>query len=67
MKFKTNVMCNSCIHKITPYMDKLAGEKNWEVDITNPKKILTVKNNEVKYEDVIRALSEAGYKSEKLS
>lgn len=64
MKFKTNVMCNNCVAKITPYLDKVVGENNWDVDIKDPKKILTIKNEQVKSEEVIHALSQAGYKSE---
>jgi copper chaperone CopZ len=64
MKFKTNVMCANCIAKVTPYLNKVAGENNWEVDIKDPKKILTVRNEKVKGEEVIHALNEAGYKSE---
>lgn len=64
MKFKTNVMCANCIAKVTPYLNKVAGENNWEVDTKDPKKILTIKNNNVKDQDVLKALSEAGYKAE---
>lgn len=64
MKFKTNVMCMNCINKITPYMDKVAGKGNWEVDLKNPKRIMTVKNLDIRSEDIVNALKEAGYKSE---
>lgn len=57
-------MCANCISKVTPYLNKVAGENNWEVDIKDPKKILTVKSGDVKSSDVIEALKEAGYKSE---
>lgn len=64
MKFKTNVMCANCIAKVTPYLNKAVGENNWEVDIKDPKKILTVKGGDVKGAVVIDALQKAGYKSE---
>lgn len=67
MKFKTNVMCSNCIAKVTPYLNKLAGENNWEVDIKDPQKILTIKNAQVKTEEVIRSVAEAGYKAEEIA
>lgn len=66
MKFKTNVMCASCIEKVTPYLNKTVGEDNWEVDTKDPKKILTITNNNVKGAEVIDALAKAGYKSEQI-
>lgn len=64
MKFKTNVMCGACIEKVTPHLNKAVGEGNWEVDTKDPKKILTVKNDNVTSSDVVNALTNAGYKSE---
>lgn len=64
MKFKTNIMCGSCIEKVTPYLNKTVGENNWEVDTRDPKKILTVKNPDVKSDNVMNAITDAGYKSE---
>lgn len=64
MKFKTNVMCGACIDKVTPHLNRVVGEGNWEVDTRDPKKILTVKNDSVSSTDVVNALTEAGYKSE---
>ncbi len=66
MKFKTNVMCNNCIAKVTPFLNQLAGENNWEVDIKNPGKTLTIKNDKIKPEEVIRAVAEAGYTAERM-
>lgn len=66
MKFKTNVMCNNCVAKVTPYLNRLAGENNWEVDIKDAKKILTIKNDQIKSEEVIKSVAEAGYKAEKI-
>lgn len=67
MKFKTNIMCGSCIEKVTPTLNKLAGKNNWEVDTKNPQKILKISNSDVKAEDVVQALSDVGYRSESIS
>jgi copper chaperone len=64
---KTNIMCGSCIAKATPTLNQEMGESNWNVDIKNPKKVLTVSGQDVTEEDVIKAVEKAGYKAERLS
>ena len=65
VKYKTNIKCSNCIEKVTPYLNAALGENHWEVDITNPAKVLTVagEDNEA---TVKEALAKAGYKAEKL-
>jgi copper chaperone CopZ len=65
-QFKTNIMCGSCIAKVTPVLNESLGENNWVVDITDPGKILTVSNEEVNADEVIVALRKVGYKAEGL-
>lgn len=64
-QFKTNIMCSSCIAKVTPVLNETFGENNWKVDTQNPNKILTVStsNNE---NDIVKAVEKAGYKAEVL-
>jgi copper chaperone len=65
IKFKTNIKCSGCIATVTPFLNEALGQENWQVDINDPSKVLTVmgKNNE---EKVIEALEKAGYKAEHL-
>lgn len=65
-QFKTNIMCGSCIEKITPQLNKVIGENNWKVDTTNSQKILTVTNDNVNTKEIIQAIQAAGYKAESL-
>jgi copper chaperone CopZ len=67
IEVKTNIMCGSCIAKVTPTLNEVIGEDNWKVDTANPKKILTVSNASLDEADVIKAVEKAGYKAEKLS
>jgi copper chaperone CopZ len=68
LKFRTNIKCSGCIATATPFLNKTAGEHNWEVDIQNPEKVLTVKtDNKDKEAEVIKSLQEAGYTAEKIS
>lgn len=62
-KFQTNIMCASCIAKVTPVLNKMVGENNWEVKTNEPTKILTINNSEIPSSEVIQALQEIGYKA----
>jgi copper chaperone len=64
-KFKTTIKCSGCIAKATPYLNEVLGEDNWEVDVTNPSKVLTV-IGEKDEATVIAAVEKAGYKAEKM-
>lgn len=67
IELKTNIMCDSCIAKVTPVLNEAIGENNWKVDTANPKKVLTVTIGNLGEEEVIKAVEKAGYKAEKLS
>ncbi|HMX36470.1 MAG TPA: heavy metal transport/detoxification protein [Ferruginibacter sp.] len=67
LRFKTTIKCSGCLGKVTPFINKAAGEDNWEVDIENPDKILTVvPETGITGNDIIKAVEEAGYKAEKI-
>ena len=65
IQFKTTIKCSGCVAKATPFLNEALGEDNWEVDFTNPSKVLTVvgEKDEAK---VILAVEKAGYKAEKM-
>jgi len=65
-QFKTNIMCGSCIAKVTPVLNETLGENNWKVDIKDPKKVLTV-STDAPQNQVINAVEKAGYKAEELA
>ena len=66
IEVKTNIMCGSCIAKVTPVLNETFGQDNWKVDTQNPKKILTVSTQNNNESDVIKAVEKAGYKAESL-
>jgi copper chaperone len=66
-QFKTNIMCNNCIAKVTPYLNANNDIKHWEVDITNPNKILTIETDNLTGEIVREIVKNAGYSAENLS
>ena len=66
IRVKTNIMCGSCLEKVTPVFNEEFGKENWKVDIQNPKKILTVTFENIDEKDVINAVEKAGYQAEEL-
>ena len=65
LKFKTNIKCTGCLAKVTPALNETVGEDNWEVDLEDPNKTLTVVADAPENE-VIAAIKEAGYEAEKV-
>jgi copper chaperone len=66
IEVKTNIMCGSCIAKVTPVLNEVIGENNWNVNIADPGKRLTVTTENLTEADVIHAVEKAGYKAETL-
>ena len=62
-KFKTNIKCAACVEKVTPHLNQSIGQGNWEVDLQDPKRTLTV-NVDVSESEINLALNKAGYKAE---
>ena len=42
IQFKTTIKCSGCVSKVTPFLNDVLGEDNWEVDYSDPSKVLTV-------------------------
>ena len=66
-QFKTNINCGGCVAKVTPVLDSVAGVGNWEVDIKNPQKTLTISGTNVSEAAIIKAVNSAGFKAEVLN
>ena len=66
-QFKTNINCGGCIASVKPHLDKAEGIRQWNVDITNKDKILTVKSEGISEEQVLDILKKTGYKAEPLT
>ena len=64
--FKTNINCSGCVAKVKDQLNSLVGENNWQVDILNPKKPLTILNESIEQESIIEAVEKLGFKIEPL-
>lgn len=66
LKFKTNINCNNCIRSVSGFLNDVGQIRHWEVDTSNPDKILTVAGEDITAEVVIEAVEEAGFDIEPL-
>jgi len=64
LKFRTNVKCGGCIATVTPHLNKLKGIVSWNVDTTDPLRILTVETEEISAETIVLVLKNAGYQAD---
>jgi copper chaperone CopZ len=58
--FKTNINCESCVAKVTPFLNENPAIQSWSVDTQNADKILTVKG-QISENQVIEIVSKAGF------
>lgn len=63
LEFKTNIKCSDCVANATPYLDEAVGQGNWNVNVTDPSKVLTVNADKTKQEEIVKAVENAGYKA----
>ena len=66
LKFKTNINCSGCIAAITPSLNGIKEIKKWQVETTNPQKILTVETSTLESDQVIEIITKAGFKAERI-
>jgi hypothetical protein len=66
LQFSTTINCASCIRAVSPTLNAILGEGNWNVDTQNPDKILTVLQDNISQQLIIDALITAGYSCEPL-
>ena len=63
MNFKTNLHCEHCIQKITPFLNAEENIISWHVNLESPDKTLTVEGD-VAPQQIITLLEQAGYKAQ---
>ena len=66
LKFNSTIKCTGCLAKVTPILDEVAGENNWDVDLENPNKVLSVKSYGVSAEAILQALDAVGYSAKSI-
>jgi copper chaperone len=66
LKFKTNIKCSGCIATITPPLNADADIEQWQVDLQNPDRILTVDTTHSATE-ISELLKKAGYTAQEIA
>jgi len=64
LKFKTTLNCGGCISKVQADFDAAQGISEWNVDIDNVDKILTVKSQGITAQQVIDIIESKGFAAE---
>lgn len=64
-KFKTNAKCGGCVAKIEASLDKILPREQWNIDLSVPDKTLTV-TSDLPDDVIIKSVTEAGFKAEKI-
>ncbi len=64
--FRTNIMCNGCIAKITPILDNAQGIASWQVDLKSPDRLLTVTPDGITEADLLAIVRAAGFTIERV-
>lgn len=67
IQFKTNIKCTGCIATVSPVLNELAGEDNWQVDLLSADKILTVSTEQADGQKIKQAIEQAGYSAERVA
>jgi copper chaperone len=62
-RFKTTINCANCVRAITPVLNAEPAITAWQVDTTNPDKLLTV-TSELPAAQVVALVEEAGFEAQ---
>ncbi|MCK9426461.1 MAG: heavy-metal-associated domain-containing protein [Ignavibacteriaceae bacterium] len=64
--FKTNIKCNGCIAKVTPFLNGEKQIEEWDVNLENPDRVLSIKTESFSAEAVTELVKKAGYNAEEI-
>lgn len=67
LKFKTTLNCGGCVSKVKSDLDNAPGVQDWNVDIENADKILTVSSTGISEDEVINIVKSKGFKAEPIA
>lgn len=58
--YRSNINCNGCQKKVEPFLQTVSGLTSWQVDLQNPKKILTA-TGDFDEKELIEKVEAAGF------
>ena len=66
LKFKTNINCTGCLSKVKPILDAEQQIETWEVDLEHEDRILTVKSEDIRSDEIEEKLAAIGFGAEEV-
>lgn len=66
MIFKTNAKCEGCLAKIEEILQGKIGKEEWNLDLSDPNRLLTVTSDKLAPGEIAELISGAGFKIEQL-
>lgn len=66
LKFKTNIQCTNCLSKVSPKLNEQSGISNWEVNLEDPQRTLSVQTESLEAADIKKAVLRAGFIAEEI-
>lgn len=64
LTLKTDLHCNSCVSKVEPILISNSDIEEYTIDLEHPDKIISVKGKDLKSQDLILKIHNAGYHAE---
>lgn len=64
--FSTNVHCGGCLAQVRPALDAAEGICHWDLDLSNPQKILTVHSEGITRNEIMETVQKAGFAIEEI-
>lgn len=66
MIFKTNAKCEGCLAKIEEILQGKINREEWNLDLSDFNRPLTVTSDKLVADDVVELISKAGFKIEQM-
>lgn len=66
LKFKTNLNCHGCKSSVASYLNEIESITNWDLDLNDDDKVLTVYADGITSDDLIKIIKKAGYHAESM-
>lgn len=66
MIFKTNAKCEGCLAKIEEVLRGKISKEEWNLDLSDSNRLLTVASDKLAADDVVELISKAGFKIEQM-
>ncbi len=63
-RFKTNINCSGCVSKVESDLNQASGIEEWDVDISNSEKVLTVKSDGISEDEITHLIAKKGFSAE---